>query len=68
VLWREDGAPSARQRMAAQVTAAACLAAGVLSLMCYFAAAWLVFGRVATSVWAAGYQAARAAARYVRGR
>jgi len=40
----------------------------VLSLMCYFAAAWLVFGRVATSVWAAGYQAARAAARYVRGR
>ena len=56
------------QRMAAQVTAAACLAAGVLSLMCYFAAAWLVFGRVATSVWAAGYQAARAAARYVRGR
>ena len=68
VLWREDGAPSARQRMAAQVTAAACLAAGVLSLMCYFAAAWLVFGRVATSVWAAGYQAARAAARYARGR
>ena len=67
VLWREDGAPSARQRMAAQVTAAACLAAGVLSLMCYFAAAWLVFGRVATSVWAAGYQAAREAARYVRG-
>jgi hypothetical protein len=26
-----------------------------------------VFGRVATSVWAAGYQAAREAARYVRG-
>ena len=66
VLWREGSEPTARARLAAKVTAACCVAAGALSLGCYFAAAWLVFGRMATSVWAAGVQAAGAALGYLR--
>ena len=66
VLWREGAEPSERARLAAKVTAVACVVAGALSLGCYFAAAWLVFGRMATSVWAAGVQAAGAAFGYLR--
>ena len=66
VLCAQGAEPSERARLAAKVTAVACVVAGALSLGCYFAAAWLVFGRMATSVWAAGVQAAGAAFGYLR--
>ena len=67
VLWREGSEPAgSRARLAAKVTAACCVVAGALSLGCYFAAAWLVFGRVATSACAAGLRAAGAAFGYLR--
>ena len=67
VLWREGSEPAgSRARLAAKVTAACCVVAGALSLGCYFAAAWLVFGRMATSACAAGLRAAGAAFGYLR--